>query len=245
MALTINKAYVLTGPELMVLAAAKGIGTLFGVSGAKPGTGEEQVIDAVHHLYQQGILKNSGSEAFVLRGDLKEILKSVSEATGTLLFRDYTQEGSVWKAVYAGAGLAGVEQVYAGTVKPYSGMDTFRLYGFAPEELPLYLENGSGENEVSYRFMLDEENVINQILGRDKVLRQNEIERLGNLKQMFEFVVPGTEHVEQRIARMQTREGERILYFEEGKGIRAFTGKDAPVEYVMKKLKEVEAHGIG
>lgn len=242
MALTINKAYVLTGPELLVLAAAKGIGTLFGVSGAKPGTSEEQVIDAVHHLYQQGILKNSGSEAFVLRGDLKEILKSVSEAKETLLFRDYTQEGPAWKAVYAGAGFAGVEQVRAGTVKP---VDAFRLYGLAPEELPLYLEDGSGENEMPYRFMLDEENVVNQILGRDKVLRQSEIERLGNLRQMFEFVVPGTEHVEQRIARMQAREGERILCYEEGKGIHAYTGTDAPVDYVMKKLLEVETHGIG
>ncbi len=238
MGLTINNIYVLTWAELMVLAAAKGIENLFGLGDPRSRSGEEQVIDAVHHLYQQGILNNNGEDGFVLHSDMDEILKTISGASVILLFRDYMREQPVLKVLYAGCGYVVMEQAFA-------GREIFRLYGILPEELQDLLEDGSGEKELPYRYMLDEDNVINRWMVKKEVLKPDEIAQLGNVLQMFEFVIPGTEQVWKRIAWMRSRESGKLLCSEEGRVPYEIPGVEAPLNYVAERFMEVEGNGFG
>lgn len=228
---TINNVYILTPAELLVLAAGKGVDGIFGMDDFLEETDETEVCKAMNHLYQQGILQNSDDGAFVLNEALQEIMSAVSKSKTVVLVRGFTGTPTL-KVIYIGQTLAATEQLT-------TGENAFRLYSIPEEELLDFLADDVSGKGKSYRMVLDEDNVLDEVLKSGDILQRKELDKLGNVLALFEMVSKGTGRVNRRIVWMQGSESQKMYDYRLGKKEKEGTGKQGMLQNVVDMIQEV------
>lgn len=233
---TISDVFILTPSELTLLAAGKGITGLISVEGTVQKFDEAEICNAMNHLYQTGMIDNTGDGGYVLQKDLEDILAIVYNAHSMVLIRDFAKGGS-FKVIYIGQGIAATEQTAI-------ERDMFRLYYVPLDELTDFLDDDMVEKNKPYRQILDQENIIENVVKSKKILEPAQVDILGNALSMAEVVSLKTERVLKRFVLMQREKTTCVYNYKPKSGICVIEDCMQLKELIIQAVQEEFANDI-
>ncbi len=230
MAGNVNNVYILTPPELAVIAAAKGIDGILSLQETEIEMDENIVFQCLNHLYQQDIIRNSVEDGFILNEDLEKIMTVISQAHRVILVRHFTQAIGL-KTIFVGNGLAAVEQ-------SMDNINSIRLYEIPEKELAVFLEGDIRNKEKSYKKVLDEEQLLYEILKKPFVLQDRELDSLGNAIVMLERMDRKNNQVDCRILIKQEEKEKKLFCFKQEKQVLSIFQEEEFEDVVVDIVRE-------
>lgn len=224
----INHVYILTPSELTVIAAGKGIDGIFSIQEEELQIDENMVCQALSHLYQQEFILNSEQGGFVLNNDLEKMMTEISEAQEVILIRNCMQTEGL-KIIYVSSRLIVIERSKA-------DVNAIRLYEISMGELEDFLREDISNQEKSYKRVLDEERLIDEILESPAILQSKELDSLGNAITMLERINMKRNKVDCRFLIKQEEQGRKLLCYKQGEQRLCISQEDKFMDIVIEMI---------